>query len=60
LRTNSHEGIKKKKAKMRVCINFRDLNKAIPKDEYPILITNMLVVGNEILSLIILVIIKFK
>ena len=29
--------------KIRVCIDFRDLNKATPKDEYPMHIANMLI-----------------
>jgi hypothetical protein len=34
---------KKGTKKLRVCIDFRDLNKATPKDEYPMPITNFLV-----------------
>ena len=33
----------KKNRKLRVCINFRDLNKATPMDGYPILIADLLV-----------------
>ena len=33
----------KKNGKLRVCINFRDLNKATPMDGYPMLIADMLV-----------------
>ena len=33
----------KKNRKLRVCINFRDLNKAIPMDGYLMLIADMLV-----------------
>ncbi|XP_072080962.1 uncharacterized protein [Arachis hypogaea] len=44
----------KKNGKLRVCIDFRDLNNATPKDEYFMPIADMLIdyaVGNEILSL---------
>ena len=34
---------KKDSAKIRVCIDFRDLNKATPKDEYPMHIADMLI-----------------
>ena len=34
---------KKDSGKIRVCINFRDLNKATPKDEYPMPIADMLI-----------------
>ena len=33
----------KKNGKLRVCIDFRDLNKATPMDGYPMPIANMLV-----------------
>ena len=33
----------KKNGKLRVCFDFRDLNKATPMDGYPILIADMLV-----------------
>ena len=33
----------KKNEKLRVCIDFRDLNKATPMDGYPMLIADMLV-----------------
>jgi len=33
----------KKNGKMRVCIDFRDLNKATPMDGYPMLVANLLV-----------------
>ena len=33
----------KKNGKLRVCVDFRDLNKATPKDEYPMPIADMLV-----------------
>ena len=34
---------KKNTNKIRVCIDFRDLNKATPKDEYPMLMADMLI-----------------
>jgi len=34
---------KKDSGKIRVCFNFRDLNKATPKDEYPMPIADMLI-----------------
>ena len=34
---------KKDSSKIRVCIDFRDLNKATPKDEYPMPIADMLI-----------------
>jgi hypothetical protein len=34
---------KKNTGKIRVCINFYNLNKATPKDEYPMHIANMLI-----------------
>nr|ABA97351.2 retrotransposon protein, putative, unclassified [Oryza sativa Japonica Group] len=43
----------KKNGKVRVCIDFRDLNKATPKDEYPMPVADQLVdaaSGNKILS----------
>nr|KYP68997.1 Transposon Ty3-I Gag-Pol polyprotein [Cajanus cajan] len=45
----------KKNEKMRVCIDFRDLNAATPKDAYPMPIAETMidaVAGNEILSLL--------
>nr|CAE04993.2 OSJNBb0093G06.1 [Oryza sativa Japonica Group] len=39
--------------KIRVCINFRDLNKATPKDEYPMPIANMMIndaSGHKVIS----------
>ena len=39
--------------KLRVCIDFRDLNKATPMDGYPILIADMLVdaaAGHKVIS----------
>jgi hypothetical protein len=43
----------KKNGKLRVCIDFRNLNPTAPKDEYPMSMTNMLInptFGNKILS----------
>ena len=43
----------KKNGKLRVCINFRDLNKATPMDGYLMLIVDMLVdaaVGHKVIS----------
>ncbi len=43
----------KKHGKIRVCIDFRDLNKATPKDEYPKPVADQLVdaaSGHKILS----------
>ena len=43
----------KKNRKMRVCIDFRDLNKATPKDEYPMSNADLLidaVAGHKVLS----------
>jgi hypothetical protein len=34
---------KKNTGKIQVCIDFRNLNKAAPKDEYPMLIADMLI-----------------
>ena len=34
---------KKDSGKIRVCIDFRDLNKGTPKDEYPMPIADMLI-----------------
>ena len=45
----------KKNGKLRVCIDFRDLNSATPKDEYPMPIADMLIDSaacNEMLSLL--------
>jgi hypothetical protein len=44
---------KKDSGKIRVCIDFRDLNRATPKDEYPMLIADMLIndaLGHRIIS----------
>ena len=43
----------KKNAKLRVCIDFRDLNKATPMDGYPMLVADVLVdaaSGHKIIS----------
>nr|ABF97755.1 retrotransposon protein, putative, unclassified [Oryza sativa Japonica Group] len=43
----------KKNGKVKVCIDFRDLNKATPKDEYPMPVADQMVdvaSGNKILS----------
>ncbi|XP_066379775.1 uncharacterized protein [Miscanthus floridulus] len=45
--------VKKKNGKIRVCVDFRDLNKACPKDEFPIPISEILIdatMGYEIFS----------
>jgi hypothetical protein len=45
--------VQKKDGQWRVCVDFRDLNRATPKDEYPMPIAETLintVVGNKILS----------
>ncbi len=45
--------VKKKNEKLRICIDFRNLNLATPKDEYPMPIADMLVdaaAGHEVLS----------
>jgi len=47
--------VKKKNGTIRVCIDFRDLNLATPKDEYPMPVAEMLVdstVGFEYLSML--------
>jgi hypothetical protein len=46
---------KKESGKLRVCIDFRNLNRETPKDEYPMPIANMLIInasGNRIISFI--------
>jgi len=43
----------KKNGKVRVCIDFRDLNKTTPMDSYPMPIADMLVdavAGNNVIS----------
>ncbi|KAI5443874.1 hypothetical protein KIW84_012498 [Lathyrus oleraceus] len=45
----------KKNGKLRVCIDFRDLNSATPKDEYPMPVAEMLIdsaAGHEYLSML--------
>ncbi|KAL6192126.1 hypothetical protein ACLB2K_038513 [Fragaria x ananassa] len=45
--------VRKKNGKIRVCVYYRDLNKATPKDVYPMLVADMLidaVAGHEMLS----------
>ena len=45
--------IPKKDSKVRVCVNFRDLNKASPKDDFPLPHIDMLVdstIGHSMLS----------
>ncbi|TYK23213.1 uncharacterized protein E5676_scaffold142G002450 [Cucumis melo var. makuwa] len=46
--------IRKKIGQLRVCVNFRDLNNACPKDDFPLPITEIMVdvtIGHEALSL---------
>ena len=43
----------KKNGKLRICIDFRDLNRATPKDEYPMPVTEVLVdaaAGHKMMS----------
>ena len=45
--------VPKKDGKMRMCVDFRDLNKACPKDDFPlphidVLVDNM--IGNALMS----------
>ena len=45
--------VEKESGKLRVCIDFRNLNRATPKDEYPMPITDTLInnaSGNRIIS----------
>ena len=45
--------VKKKNGKSRICVDFTDLNKACPKDSFPLLHIDLLVkatAGNELLS----------
>jgi hypothetical protein len=45
--------VQKKDGRWRVCVDFRDLNRATPKDEYPMPVAETLInaaVGNKILS----------
>lgn len=46
--------VNKKEGKIRVCTNFRDLNKACPKDNYPMLFIDQILddcFGDEIFSI---------
>jgi hypothetical protein len=46
---------KKDSGKIRVCIDFRDLNRATPKDEYPMPIADILIndaSGHRVISLL--------
>ena len=43
----------KKNGKLRICIDFRDLNRATPKDEYPMPVAEVLVdvtAGHKMMS----------
>jgi hypothetical protein len=45
--------VQKKDGRWRVCVDFRDLNRATPKDEYPMLVAKMLInaaAGHKMLS----------
>jgi hypothetical protein len=45
--------VQKKHGQWQVCVDFRDLNKAIPKDKYPMPVTETLInaaAGHKILS----------
>ena len=45
--------VPKKDGKVRVCVDFRDLNKVSPKDDFPLLHIDLLVdniVGHSMLS----------
>ena len=45
--------VRKKNGQLRVCVDFRDLNKACPKDDFPLPITEIMVdatTGHEALS----------
>ena len=35
--------VAKKNGKIRICIDFRDLNESCPKDEFPLLITDVMI-----------------
>ena len=35
--------MKKKNGQIRICVDFRDLNKACPKDDFPLPITEMMI-----------------
>jgi len=52
---SKHSFYVKKNGSLRVCIDFRDLNNATPKDEYPMPVAEMLVdsaAGFEYLSML--------
>jgi hypothetical protein len=45
--------VKRKDGRWRVCVNFRDLNRATPQDEYPMPVAETLInttAGHKILS----------
>ena len=45
--------VKKKNGQIRVCVDFRDLNRACPKDDFPLPNTELMVdltIGHEVLS----------
>ena len=45
--------IKKKNGQIRVCVDFQDLNRACPKDDFPLPNTELMVdatIGHEVLS----------
>jgi hypothetical protein len=44
---------KKNTGKIRICVDFRNLNRATPKDEYPMLVADLLIdstSGNKVIS----------
>jgi hypothetical protein len=46
---------KKNTGKIWICVDFRNLNRATPKDEYPMPVANLLVdstLGNKVISLL--------
>jgi hypothetical protein len=54
---------KKGTKKLRVCIDFRDLNKATPKDEYPMPIADFLVnsaSGHRVLSSLVVMLVTIR
>ena len=45
--------VRKKNGQIRVCVDFRDLNNACSKDDFPLLLTEIMVdatIGHEVLS----------
>jgi hypothetical protein len=42
-RRNARMGGKKKNGQIRICVDFRDLNKACPKDDFPLPVTEIIV-----------------